>query len=180
MAAAAASSGSLLPLNSAYRDIDKQQSLFDWDLYVASGGKRTDTTANKSAKRFVRGSNGTTAVAFPGTSNHGLGKAIDVNGAKAQNWIKKNGFKFGWSWYEGKRANENHHFTWYPSTAKSYLRDFTEPIPTPATTSTPTTTTSALAPVYIKGFGANGMIIFYSPEEIALLTPAQIAELQQA
>ena len=128
MAAAAASSGSLLPLNNAYRDIDKQQSLFDWDYYVATGGNRSDTKPNPNAKKFVRGSKGTTAVAFPGTSNHGLGKAIDVNGAKAQNWIKKNGFKFGWSWYEGKRANENHHFTWYPSTAKSYLRDFTEPI----------------------------------------------------
>ena len=182
-----AQKGITIKLNSAYRTFESQQNLFDWDLYVASGGKRTDTTANQSAKRFVRGSNGTTAVAFPGTSNHGLGKAIDVQGTKAQNWIKEFGWEYGWSWYEGKRANENHHFTY--STVRNELQDLRgnqtkaivlAPAPTPATTSTPTTTTSALAPVYIKGFGANGMIIFYSPEEIALLTPAQIAELQQA
>ena len=123
MAAAAASSGSLLPLNDAYRDIDNQQSIFDWDLYVATGGSRLDTSKNSNAKRKKRGSNGSVAVAFPGTSNHGLGKAIDVNGAKAQNWIKKNGFHYGWSWYEGKRNNENWHFTW--TTREDQLQDLT-------------------------------------------------------
>ena len=123
MAAAAASSGSLLPLNDAYRDIDEQQSLFDWDLYVATGGNRSDTSRNKNAKSKKRGSNGSVAVAFPGTSNHGKGIAIDVNGAEAQNWIKKNGFHYGWSWYEGKRNNENWHFTW--TTREDQLQDLT-------------------------------------------------------
>ena len=123
MAAAAASSGSLLPLNDAYRDIDEQQSLFDWDLYVATGGSRSDTSRNKTAKSKKRGSNGSVAVAFPGTSNHGKGIAIDVNGAEAQNWIKKNGFHYGWSWYEGKRNNENWHFTW--TTREDQLQDLT-------------------------------------------------------
>lgn len=84
-------------LTDAYRPLEVQNSMFDWDLY------------NKTGKNKKRGTNGKLAAAFPGTSNHGIGKAIDLHG-RAQNWVRKNGEKFGWSWDEGRKVGEPWHF----------------------------------------------------------------------
>jgi peptidoglycan hydrolase-like protein with peptidoglycan-binding domain len=84
-------------LSDAYRPLDVQIAKFDWDLYKRTGKKKKLNT------------NGTIAMAYPGTSNHGLGKAIDLNG-RAQQWVRKHGEKFGWSWDEGKSVNEPWHF----------------------------------------------------------------------
>jgi hypothetical protein len=44
-------------------------------------------------------------------SNHGWGRAIDVKGSTAQNWIKKNGEQYGWWWSGGTFSKiENWHF----------------------------------------------------------------------
>lgn len=106
-----------------YRSYETQQRIFDWDLYVATGGSRTDVKPNKNAKRKKVGSNGTVAVAFPGTSNHGWGRAVDASGKKFKKWLKINGWKYGWSWYEGKSVGEDWHFTYTTDTAllKSYV-----------------------------------------------------------
>jgi len=45
------------------------------------------------------------------TSNHGWGKAIDIEGSKAQKWITKNGCKYNWWW--GEVPSEDWHFTYY-------------------------------------------------------------------
>jgi hypothetical protein len=50
------------------------------------------------------------AAAFPGTSNHGWGLAVDVKTRIAAAWILKYGHRFGWSWDEGRRVGEWWHF----------------------------------------------------------------------
>ena len=84
-------------LSDSYRTYDQQNAGFDWDLY------------DKTGKKAKKGTNGRIAMAYPGTSNHGLGKAIDLSG-KAQDWVRKNGEQFGWSWDEGKSVGEPWHF----------------------------------------------------------------------
>lgn len=84
-------------LSDSYRTYEQQDAGFDWDLY------------NKTGDKAKKGTNGRIAMAYPGTSNHGLGKAIDLFG-KAQEWVRKNGEEFGWSWDEGKSVGEPWHF----------------------------------------------------------------------
>jgi hypothetical protein len=50
------------------------------------------------------------AAAFPGTSNHGWGLAVDVRTRVAAAWILSHGHRFGWSWDEGRRVREWWHF----------------------------------------------------------------------
>jgi flagellum-specific peptidoglycan hydrolase FlgJ len=84
-------------ISDSYRTYEVQNAIFDWDLY------------NRTGAKAKKGSGGRTAAAYPGTSNHGLGKAIDLWG-KAQEWVRKNGERFGWSWDEGKAVGEPWHF----------------------------------------------------------------------
>jgi hypothetical protein len=49
-------------------------------------------------------------AAFPGTSNHGWGIAVDVKTKVAAAWILTHGARYGWSWDEGKRVGEWWHF----------------------------------------------------------------------
>lgn len=51
-------------------------------------------------------------AATPGTSNHGLGIAIDVPNAKGKYYLRKYGHIFGWSNYEGARIGEDWHWTY--------------------------------------------------------------------
>lgn len=120
---AAEKEGVEIVLSDSYRTFQVQTDIFDWDLYVQTGGSRTDTSVTSGARRTKRGSGGTVAAAFPGTSNHGEGKAIDVTGKVVQDWIKKNGYKYNWTWFEGKAVNENWHFTW--TTTADKLKDWT-------------------------------------------------------
>jgi hypothetical protein len=84
-------------VSDSYRPYAVQDAWFDWELY------------KKTGKKKKLGTNGKIAIAYPGTSNHGLGKAIDING-KSRDWIRKNGEKFGWSWDEGRSVGEPWHF----------------------------------------------------------------------
>jgi LAS superfamily LD-carboxypeptidase LdcB len=84
-------------LTDSYRTYDQQNAGFDWELYKTTGKKKK------------KGTGGRIAMAFPGTSNHGLGKAIDLQG-KAQDWVRKNGEQYGWSWDEGQSVGEPWHF----------------------------------------------------------------------
>ena len=98
MEKAALSAGVKFDVTDSYRTYETQNAIFDWDLYRRTGKKKK------------KGTSGKTAVAYPGTSNLGLGKAIDVFPTSAQQWIKKHGEQFGWSWDEGRSVGENWHF----------------------------------------------------------------------
>ena len=107
---------------SGYRTFKTQNAIFDWDLYVATGGSRSDTAENYKKSRSVLkkkiGTNGKVAVAFPGTSNHGWGRAVDASGNRFKKWLKIYGWKYNWSWYEGKSIDEDWHFTWTTDSSK--------------------------------------------------------------
>ncbi len=122
MADAARAKGITPALNGGYRTFETQDSIFDWDLYVNTGGSRSDTAQNynKNALRKKKGTNGETAVAFPGRSNHGWGKAIDAAGAEWQKFIRNHGVEYGWSWYEGRSVDEPWHFTYDPTQTKTW------------------------------------------------------------
>jgi hypothetical protein len=99
MVADAKKDGVDIKLSSSYRTLAGQNSIFDWDHYKQTGKRRKKGTAS-------------TAAAYPGTSNHGLGRAIDVEGTAAQKWIRDNGESYGWSWAEGRSVGEPWHFTY--------------------------------------------------------------------
>jgi len=107
-------------LTSSYRTYEVQSAIFDWEHYVSTGGSLNDTKPKQGAKRRKKGTTNT-AAAFPGNSNHGWGKAIDISPKNVQDWIKKNGVRYGWSWYEGRSVNEDWHFTYDPSKTEIYV-----------------------------------------------------------
>lgn len=59
--------------------------------------------------RIFQAGTGNTA-AYPGTSNHGWGNAVDVATTTMAYYIRKYGARFGWSWDEGQRVGEWWHF----------------------------------------------------------------------
>lgn len=87
---------SSVKLTDSYRPLKVQCNIFDFDHY------------EKTGKRRKKGTSGT-AVATPGGSNHGWGRAIDIFPSNVQKWIKDNGTKYGWCWGEVK--SEPWHFT---------------------------------------------------------------------
>jgi hypothetical protein len=97
MKAAAKADGVDIIVGGAYRDLATQHAIFDWPRYRRTGEKKKINTAN-------------VAAAYPGTSNHGIGKAIDVDNTAARKWIKANGEPFGWYW--GEAPGEPWHFTY--------------------------------------------------------------------
>lgn len=74
--------------NSSYRTYAAQQ--YYWSLYQSGRGN---------------------VAAYPGTSNHGWGKAVDVATTTMAYYINKYGARFGWSHAEGARVGEWWHFT---------------------------------------------------------------------
>lgn len=85
-------------LSDSYRPLNVQCNIFDFDHYEKTGKKRKKGTSN-------------TAAAYPGSSNHGWGRAIDISPPNVQKWIKENGEKYGWTWGEGRAVGEPWHFT---------------------------------------------------------------------
>jgi hypothetical protein len=96
----AANPGKTIKVSDSYRSYEVQNAIFDWDLYNSTGKKRK------------KGTNGTWAAAYPGTSNHGRGLSLDLGPAEAQKWIRDNGEAYGWSWAEGRSVGEPWHFTY--------------------------------------------------------------------
>lgn len=60
-------------------------------------------------------------AAFPGTSNHGWGIAVDVRTRRAAGWLMRNGHRFAWSHDEGARSGEWWHFR-YVGASRARLR----------------------------------------------------------
>lgn len=74
--------------------------------------RSTDRWYNGTAWRWK----GSVRVASPDIgSNHETGVAIDLHPGAIQEWVKRNGLRFGWSWAEGQRNDENWHFRYFPS-----------------------------------------------------------------
>jgi hypothetical protein len=96
MIQAAKNDGVTWSITDSYIDFNTQNKIFDWDYF------------KKTGKRRKKGTSGT-PVAYPGTSNHGWGRAVDISGANTQKWIKDNGYKYGWCW--GEVTSEPWHFT---------------------------------------------------------------------
>ena len=87
MVAAAKEDGVTWSITDSYRPYEIQNKIFDWDYYKKTKKKRKVGTAG-------------TPVAYPGTSNHGWGAAVDLGakyGDKAHTWLTKNASKFGFS-----------------------------------------------------------------------------------
>lgn len=99
---------------SGYRPYETQFNLVDWPKYEDSV-KNVNISTYSDAKEFgIWKTKKDDAVAVPGTSNHGLGYAIDVDyrgPTDAQNWVRKNGEVYGWYWGEVK--SEDWHFTFH-------------------------------------------------------------------
>jgi hypothetical protein len=118
-------------LSDSYRPLNVQCNIFDFDHYEKTGKKRKKGTSN-------------TAAAYPGSSNHGWGRAIDISPSNVQNWIKENGEKYGWTWGEGRAVGEPWHFTFCgsgPNRDKNCDKYMSGKI-TVDTTNTNTTTTN--------------------------------------
>lgn len=100
-----------LKLTDSYRKLESQCRIMDWDLFHSKGGN-SENEGKKGCTSCTRkvGSGGKTPVAYPGTSNHGWGRAVDLFNKEAQKWIKDNGYKYGWCWGEVK--SEAWHFTY--------------------------------------------------------------------
>jgi len=97
-----------------YRPYNRQFGLVDWDKYEDSV-KTIDVLPIKNVKKEgIWKTKADDAVAVPGTSNHGLGYAVDVDykpPTDAQNWVRKNGEVYGWYW--GEVESEDWHFTFH-------------------------------------------------------------------
>ena len=81
------SAGYACELNSAYRDINYQQKLWDnrYNNYIKAG--KTPEEATKLTGQVV---------AIPGTSEHHLGLAVDITGTQGMyNWLAKHSWEYG-------------------------------------------------------------------------------------
>jgi hypothetical protein len=87
MVAAAKADGVEWGITDSYRSLEGQNKIFDWEYYKQTKKKRKLGTAGIPA-------------AYPGTSNHGWGAAVDLKvtyGDKAHTWLMNNASKFGFS-----------------------------------------------------------------------------------
>ena len=123
-----------LKIKSSFRSAAEQRALIDWERYYRTGGKPTDTKRNRSAELFTTKNK---AAAWPGDSNHQKGIALDLYGAnknggatteeqaQGREWVRLNGIKYGWSWWDGRNAKEPWHFVYETDASKLIIYDFT-------------------------------------------------------
>lgn len=123
-----------LKIKSSFRSAAEQRALIDWERYYRTGGKPTDTKRNRSAELFTLKNK---AAAWPGDSNHQKGIALDLYGAnknggatpeeqaQGREWVRLNGIKYGWSWFDGRSAKEPWHFVYTTDASRLKTYDFT-------------------------------------------------------
>lgn len=75
-------------------------------------------------ERYRQGGN---LAAHPGTSNHGLGLAVDVP-ARTQDMIRRYGEPFGWAKRWSDAPSENWHFKWKAGTYKAIAAAVPKPL----------------------------------------------------
>ena len=119
----------------------------------------TDGYRDLEGQRIMWNKYGSPRAARPGTSKHGLGKAIDISSPGAQPWIRLHGSKYGWIWPDWAHSSprEDWHFEYVgggiaPSTPQTSI-----PGQTP-TTQTPTTRPSTPLNAPRIPAGATGVI----------------------
>ncbi len=105
MVSAAEKDGITWGITDSYRPFEVQDRIFDWDLFKRTGRKKK------------KGTGGKITVAYPGTSNHGWGSAVDLivdKGDPAHTWLTQNASRFGfsplksepWHWEHKGSANK--------------------------------------------------------------------------
>lgn len=110
---AVADSGENFQIYDAYRSLTEQVAILKRYYYAVSGGRKPGDRSYNGVTYRKR--SGMPAAASPGYSNHGTGLAIDIHSTGIQNWFKKNGRSYGWTWDEGKRLGESWHFVYNPA-----------------------------------------------------------------
>lgn len=106
MREAAKKDGITLKYSNAYRPYDNQVN--KWFNSTRPLGERESFIAKpnfRGGKKY-----GTREEVIGTTSNHGYGKAFDISGDNAQQWINMNGDRFGWYW--GDAPSEDWHFVY--------------------------------------------------------------------
>ena len=112
--------GAAFQVNSAWRSYDTQVQLFEARYTPkASGGGEFCDVRTWNGTRYVRTSD-LGAAAIPGTSNHGAGVALDINGWEGFDDPVRLQFlalarDFGWSDAEGCSVGERWHITYSPA-----------------------------------------------------------------
>lgn len=110
---AVADSGENFQIWDAYRSLSEQVAMLQKNYYAVGGGRRAGDRSYRGVT--YRRRSGRPATASPGYSNHGTGLAIDIHSTGIQNWFKKNGRTYGWTWDEGRRLGESWHFVYNPA-----------------------------------------------------------------
>lgn len=112
-----------------YRSLAEQRSIFTKRYRAQSTGSGPFGDVRWwNGTRYVRESDAGPA-AIPGTSNHGLGLAIDFQGlggfdGDGYAWLAKHGRDFGWTNTEGKRNGEPWHWVYDISLDKYVGKDW--------------------------------------------------------
>lgn len=95
IARAVAETGVNFQLYDAYRSYAEQVKWLKAYYEVARPGRRYETYRFYGGQRWGQKS-GKPRAAQPGTSNHGLGIAVDLHPEEIQAWMRKNARRFGW------------------------------------------------------------------------------------
>ena len=111
--------GKDLAITQGYRTLAEQTAIFQarYVKQTAGGGKYGDVRFWKGV-RYVRAQGASAAV--PGTSNHGLGLALDLATSVGfgsftsaeYKWMATNGPAYGWTGTEGRSVNEPWHWVY--------------------------------------------------------------------
>jgi hypothetical protein len=131
-AACKAATGVTLGLTEGYRAYSRQVVLYQaYQTYLRFGRPKANVAA------------------VPGTSNHGLGTALDLNNYEpAWAWLQANAPKYGFTWTQGKASGERWH--WVFAVAPTIRPASGSATPISAPTSTPE------EPLYITALEAGG------------------------
>ena len=86
MLAACRATGTPITLTAGYRSPEEQLSLFENEVSRQRAAGRDADTAYRLAEQ---------RVGTPGTSEHQLGLAVDVQGTSAQEWMRENAWRYG-------------------------------------------------------------------------------------
>jgi len=71
-----------------------------------------DFAGQEQMRRFWCGKGKCGNAAVPGRSNHGWGRAVDVETTAMEQWLLRMGLPYGWSHEEGRRVGESWHYTY--------------------------------------------------------------------
>ena len=112
---AVADTGVNFSIWSAGRSKAEQVALFKQNYAPAGRGRKLKSDRAYAGRIWARKPGGVNVASPDLGSNHEDGRAVDIHPAAIQEWFKRNGRLYGWSWDEGKRVGESWHFRYVPS-----------------------------------------------------------------